>query len=151
MERLVRHRQPKGPGTDRPHLHHRATSRLHQCEVLLYISAYTISRELNLLFRVRRVLGFVTLEAEPSHDRNRRKNCEYDSDLGFQRTSLALLSNDFIALPICFSWREALAGTLQRAADPRLSDSLRRRAECTVSPTGGHSGCGSPIRRNRSA
>src|SRR5262245_13565912 len=27
---LVRHRQTKGPATDRPHLHHRATSRLYQ-------------------------------------------------------------------------------------------------------------------------
>ncbi len=27
---LVRHRQPKGPETDRPHLTHRATSRLHR-------------------------------------------------------------------------------------------------------------------------
>src|SRR5690242_20371063 len=27
--RLVRHRQTKGPGTDRPHLHHRATPRLY--------------------------------------------------------------------------------------------------------------------------
>jgi hypothetical protein len=26
---LLRHRQTKGPATDRPHLHHRATSRLH--------------------------------------------------------------------------------------------------------------------------
>jgi hypothetical protein len=26
---LVRHRQPKGPGTDRPSLNHRATSRLY--------------------------------------------------------------------------------------------------------------------------
>jgi hypothetical protein len=26
---LVRHRQTKGPGTDRPHLNHRATSRLY--------------------------------------------------------------------------------------------------------------------------
>ncbi len=29
MARLVRHRQPKGPATDRPHLNHRATSRLY--------------------------------------------------------------------------------------------------------------------------
>src|SRR5437899_2917669 len=29
MVRLVRHRRTKGPETDRPHLHHRATSRLH--------------------------------------------------------------------------------------------------------------------------
>ena len=27
--RLVRHRQTKGPATDRPHLNHRATSRLY--------------------------------------------------------------------------------------------------------------------------
>src|SRR4051794_12009860 len=27
--RIMRHRQTKGPGTDRPDLHHRATSRLH--------------------------------------------------------------------------------------------------------------------------
>ena len=40
MVRLVRHRHTKGPATDRPHLHHRATSRLHQCEVLLHISEY---------------------------------------------------------------------------------------------------------------
>ena len=30
MVRLVRHRQTKGPATDRPHLNHRATSRLHK-------------------------------------------------------------------------------------------------------------------------
>src|SRR5271169_4376818 len=30
MVRLVRHRPTKGPATDRPHLHHRATSRLHK-------------------------------------------------------------------------------------------------------------------------
>jgi hypothetical protein len=30
MVRLVRHRRTKGPETDRPHLHHRATSRLHK-------------------------------------------------------------------------------------------------------------------------
>ena len=29
MVRIVRHRQPKGPATDRPHLNHRATSRLY--------------------------------------------------------------------------------------------------------------------------
>ena len=29
MVRLVRHRQTKGPATDRPHLNHRATSRLY--------------------------------------------------------------------------------------------------------------------------
>jgi hypothetical protein len=29
MDRLVRHRQPKGPETDRPVLNHRATSRLY--------------------------------------------------------------------------------------------------------------------------
>jgi hypothetical protein len=29
MVRLVRHRQTKGPDTDRSHLHHRATSRLY--------------------------------------------------------------------------------------------------------------------------
>jgi hypothetical protein len=29
MDRLMRHRQTKGPETDRPNLHHRATSRLH--------------------------------------------------------------------------------------------------------------------------
>jgi hypothetical protein len=30
MARLVRHRQTKGPATDRPNLNHRATSRLYQ-------------------------------------------------------------------------------------------------------------------------
>ena len=30
MVRLVRHRQTKGPATDRPHLNHRATSRLYR-------------------------------------------------------------------------------------------------------------------------
>src|SRR5262249_26194860 len=29
MMGLVRHRQPKGPATDRPHLNHRVTPRLH--------------------------------------------------------------------------------------------------------------------------
>jgi hypothetical protein len=29
MVRIVRHRQPKGPATDRPNLTHRATSRLY--------------------------------------------------------------------------------------------------------------------------
>jgi hypothetical protein len=29
MVRIMRHRQPKGPGTDRPDLTHRATSRLY--------------------------------------------------------------------------------------------------------------------------
>jgi hypothetical protein len=33
MVRLVRHRQTKGPETDRPHLHHRATSRLHTMRI----------------------------------------------------------------------------------------------------------------------
>jgi hypothetical protein len=30
MVRIMRHRQPKGPGTDRPDLTHRATSRLYR-------------------------------------------------------------------------------------------------------------------------
>jgi hypothetical protein len=30
MVRIVRHRQTKGPATDRPNLTHRATSRLHK-------------------------------------------------------------------------------------------------------------------------
>jgi hypothetical protein len=30
---LLRHRQTKGPATDRPHLTHRATSRLHRTYV----------------------------------------------------------------------------------------------------------------------
>jgi hypothetical protein len=32
MVRIVRHRQPKGPATDRPNLTHRATSRLHHLD-----------------------------------------------------------------------------------------------------------------------
>jgi hypothetical protein len=32
----VRHRQPKGPATDRPNLTHRATSRFYTIEVTLY-------------------------------------------------------------------------------------------------------------------
>ena len=38
MVRLVRHRRTKGPDTDRPHLHHRATSRLHKLSTVLRIS-----------------------------------------------------------------------------------------------------------------
>jgi hypothetical protein len=34
MVRLMRHRQTKGPATDRPHLTHRATSRLYKSPVL---------------------------------------------------------------------------------------------------------------------
>jgi len=33
MVGLVRHRQTKGPATDRPHLNHRATSRLYNDNV----------------------------------------------------------------------------------------------------------------------
>src|SRR3990170_541627 len=35
MVGLVRHRQTKGPATDRPHLNHRATSRLYNATVAL--------------------------------------------------------------------------------------------------------------------
>ena len=37
--RLVRHRQTKGPATDRLHLNHRATSRLYQSLVLTWESS----------------------------------------------------------------------------------------------------------------
>ena len=36
--RLVRHRQTKGPATDRPHLNHRATSRLYPLNTNWYFS-----------------------------------------------------------------------------------------------------------------
>src|SRR6476660_5294178 len=35
MVELVRHRQPKAPATDRPHLNHRATSRLYPAPIWL--------------------------------------------------------------------------------------------------------------------
>jgi len=41
MVRLVRHRQTKGPETDRPYLPHRATSRLHTCAFALRVSRPT--------------------------------------------------------------------------------------------------------------
>ena len=46
MVGLVRHRRTKGPATDRPYLNHRATPRLHQCEVILYMSANATYRDL---------------------------------------------------------------------------------------------------------
>jgi len=41
---LVRHRQTKGPATDRPHLHHRATSRLYVRRVKVHIFSGCNSR-----------------------------------------------------------------------------------------------------------
>ena len=38
MVRLVRHWQTKGPATDRPHLNHRATSRLYPLNTNWYFS-----------------------------------------------------------------------------------------------------------------
>ena len=40
MVRLLRHRQTKGPETDRPHLNHRATPRLHKLEI--HLDAYGV-------------------------------------------------------------------------------------------------------------
>ena len=41
MVRLVRHRQTKRPETDRPHLNHRATSRLYS--IALWVSSIALS------------------------------------------------------------------------------------------------------------
>src|SRR5258706_3828783 len=44
MVALVRHRQTKGSATDRFHLNHRATPRLHRCEVTLHFSDQRVYR-----------------------------------------------------------------------------------------------------------
>jgi len=41
---LLRHRQTKGPATDRPHLTHRATSRLHTLGFWHYQGSLMVSR-----------------------------------------------------------------------------------------------------------
>jgi hypothetical protein len=46
MVGIVRHRQTKEPATDRFHLNHRATPRLHTSEVILYMSGDTTYRPL---------------------------------------------------------------------------------------------------------
>src|SRR6266550_4056598 len=51
MVRIVRHRQPKGPATDRPNLTHRATSRLHHLDSTKWFdfSGYPTRRALRLI------------------------------------------------------------------------------------------------------
>ena len=55
MVRILRHRQTKGPATDRPHLNHRATSRLYwspedsrQCAVAEFARILVVTRDSGL-------------------------------------------------------------------------------------------------------
>src|ERR1700675_4468708 len=49
MVGLVRHRQTKGPATDRPHLNHRATPRLHTLRIgQFHLYDTRVNRALNL-------------------------------------------------------------------------------------------------------
>jgi hypothetical protein len=70
MVRLVRPRRTKGPETDRPHLHHRATSRLHNPPIVIFArwtyAAHSQKLGRTVLVRLREVSHALQVSSVPN-------------------------------------------------------------------------------------